>query len=81
MGRFLRGLKLMNRRAADNFMLHMKIDTGFQLQEKLDEGENVLINVEIAPPDGTEYGSALRLNPRSSLLSKYLKYCECPQSD
>ncbi len=43
--------------------------------------ENVLINVEIAPPDGTEYGSALRLNPRSSLLFEYLKYCECPQSD
>ena len=71
----------MNRRAADDFYVAYEIDTGFWLQEKLDEGENVLINVEIAPPDGTEYGSALRLNPRSSLLSKYLKYCECPQSD
>ena len=46
-----------------------------------DERENVVINVEIAPPDGNEYGSALRLNPKSSLLLKYLKYCEHPKSD
>ena len=41
--------------------------------------ENVAINVEIAPPDGEESSRALRLNPKSSLLNEYLKYCEQPQ--
>lgn len=45
-----------------------------------DKRKNVVINVEIAPPDGYEYDSALRLNPKSSLLSEYLKYCEQPES-
>lgn len=38
--------------------------------------KNVVINVEIAPPDGSEYGRASRLNPASSLLSEYLEHCE-----
>lgn len=46
-----------------------------------DERANVVINVETAPPDESEYYSALRLNPESSLLSEYLKYCEQPGSD
>ncbi len=46
-----------------------------------DDRGNVVINVEIAPPDGNEYDSALRLNPKSSLLLEYLKYCEQPKSD
>ena len=41
-----------------------------------DERENVVINVEIAPPDYSEYNRALRLNAASSLLSEYLEYCE-----
>ena len=40
------------------------------------ERENVVINVETAPPDGSEYHRALRLNPKSSLLLEYLNYCE-----
>lgn len=43
--------------------------------------ENVVINVEIAPPDCSEYNRALRLNAASSLLSEYLEYCEEPDND
>lgn len=43
------------------------------------EGErrkNVVINVEVAPPDCLERQRALRLNPSSELLSEYLETCE-----
>ena len=42
------------------------------------EREQVVINVEQAPPDGdgSEYSRALRLNPPSALLSEYLETCE-----
>lgn len=40
------------------------------------ERENVVINVEVAPPDGLEYDRALRLNSPSALLSEYLETCE-----
>lgn len=43
--------------------------------------KKVVINVEIAPPDGSEYDRALRLNPKSSLLSEYLENCEEPEED
>ena len=46
-----------------------------------DERKNVVINMEIAPPDGSEYNRALRLNPASSLLSEYLKSCEESEDD
>lgn len=46
-----------------------------------DERTNVVINVETAPPDGSEYNRALRLNPESPLLSEYLNCCEQPESD
>lgn len=38
--------------------------------------KNVVINVEIAPPDCSEYERALRLNPQSPLLCEYLETCE-----
>lgn len=41
-----------------------------------DDRKNVVINVEIAPPDGSEYSRALRLNPTSPLLSEYLENTE-----
>ena len=43
--------------------------------------KKVIINVEIAPSDGSEYDRALRLNPASSLLSEYLESCEEPEED
>ena len=45
--------------------------------------ECVVINVEPAPPDGdgAEYNRALRWNPPSALLSKYLETCETPEND
>lgn len=46
-----------------------------------DARKNVVINVEIAPPDGSEYDRALRLNPSSSLLSEYLENCEELEED
>lgn len=41
-----------------------------------EERKNVIINVEIAAPDGSEYNRALRLNADSSLLFEYLEWCE-----
>lgn len=41
-----------------------------------EERKNVVINVEIAPPDCSEYERAVRLNPESSLLAEYLEWCE-----
>lgn len=40
------------------------------------ERKNVVINVEVAPPDCKEYNRALHLNPMSPLLTEYLKCCE-----
>ena len=45
------------------------------------ERKEVVINIEIAPPDGSEYYSALRLNPKSPLLFEYLECCEQPEND
>lgn len=44
-----------------------------------EERKNIVINVEIASPDGSEYNRALRLNPSSTLLTEYLGYCEEPE--
>lgn len=41
-----------------------------------DDRKNVVINVEVAPPDGEDAARAKRLNPESTLLSLYLIYCE-----
>lgn len=41
-----------------------------------EDREKVVINVEIAPPDGIEKENALFLNPKSDLLDDYLQYCE-----
>lgn len=41
-----------------------------------EERKKVVINVEVAPPDYSEYERALRLNSVSSLLSDYLQWCE-----
>lgn len=38
--------------------------------------KNVIINVEVAPPDCQEYHRAIRLNPESPLLNEYLDICE-----
>lgn len=38
--------------------------------------KNIIINVEVAPPDCKERQRAVRLNPESSLLSEYLIFCE-----
>lgn len=38
--------------------------------------KNIIINVEVAPPDCKERQRAVRLNPESSLLSEYLTFCE-----
>ncbi len=46
-----------------------------------EERKNVIINVEEAPPNGSEYDRALRLNPPSALLSEYLKTCERTEMD
>lgn len=41
-----------------------------------DERKNVIINVEVASPDYSEYNRALYLNLVSSLLTEYLENCE-----
>lgn len=38
--------------------------------------KNIIINVEVAPPDYSEYERAIRLNPESALLLEYLNVCE-----
>lgn len=38
--------------------------------------KNIIINVEVAPPDCKERQRAIRLNPESPLLSEYLTVCE-----
>jgi hypothetical protein len=43
-----------------------------------DARKSVVVNVEVVPPDTSGYYSALRLNPKSSLLSDYLECCEHP---
>ncbi len=63
----------------------IRVDSMEEAMKRLDQsglfgsGEdrnNVVINVELAPPDGSEYERALRLNAASSLLSEYLEWCE-----
>lgn len=43
--------------------------------------KNVIINVEVAPPDYHEYYRASILNPESTLLSEYLENCELPEDN
>ena len=38
--------------------------------------KDVIINVEVAPPDSNEYERAIRLNPQTVLLYEYLETCE-----
>ncbi|MCI8848958.1 MAG: DUF4303 domain-containing protein [Oscillibacter sp.] len=66
----------------------MRVDVLEEAMKRLDgsglfgtkeERKNVVINVELAPPDGSEYNRALRLNPPSALLSAYLETCEEPE--
>lgn len=38
--------------------------------------KNIIINVEVAPPDCKERQRAISLNPKTSLLSEYLEFCE-----
>lgn len=62
-----------------------RIDSMEEALKRLDKAEffgigeirkNIIINVEVAPPDCKERQRAIRLNPESSLLSEYLKFCE-----
>lgn len=46
-----------------------------------DARKSVVVNVEVVPPDIGGYYSALRLNPKSSLLSDYLECCEQPDAN
>lgn len=64
---------------------NMRVDSMVEAMKRLDQSglfgieedrKNVVINVEIAPPDCSGYNRALRLNPASSLLSEYLESCE-----
>lgn len=63
----------------------IRIDSMEEAMKRLDqsglfgveeERKNIVINVEIAPPDCSEYERAVRLNPESSLLAEYLVWCE-----
>lgn len=67
---------------------NMRVDVLEEAMKRLDgsglfgtkeERKNVVINVELAPPDGSEYNRALRLNPPSAFLSAYLETCEEPE--
>ena len=62
-----------------------RVDSMEEALKRLDEAgffgtgenrKNVIINVEVAPPDCKERQRALRLNPESPLLSEYLEICE-----
>lgn len=62
-----------------------RIDSMEEALKRLDKSEffgtgenrkNIIINVEVAPPDCKERQRAVRLNPESSLLSEYLEFCE-----
>lgn len=64
---------------------NIRIDSMEEALKRLDKagffgiGESrkkVIINVEVAPPDCKEYDRAIRLNPKSPLLSEYLEMCE-----
>ena len=66
----------------------MRVDVLEEAMKRLDgsglfgtkeERKNVVINVKLAPPDGSEYNRALRLNPPSVFLSAYLETCEEPE--
>lgn len=63
----------------------IRVDSMEEAMKRLDQSglfgsredrNNVVINVELAPPDGSEYKRALRLNAASLLLSEYLEWCE-----
>ena len=65
--------------------LDTRIDSMEEALKRLDKAEffstdenrkNIIINVEVAPPDCKERQRAIRLNPESSLLSEYLEFCE-----
>ncbi|MBD5089278.1 MAG: DUF4303 domain-containing protein [Clostridiales bacterium] len=69
---------------------NIRVDSMEEAMKRLDQSglfgikedrKNVVINVEIAPPDCSEYNRALRLNPASSLLSEYLECCEESEDD
>lgn len=62
-----------------------RIDSMEEALKRLDKSEffgtgenrkNIIINVEVAPPDCKERQRAIRLNPESSFLSEYLTFCE-----
>ena len=62
-----------------------RIDSMEEALKRLDEAgffgtgeirKNIIINVEVAPPDCKERQRAIRLNPESPLLSEYLTVCE-----
>ena len=62
-----------------------RVDSMEEVLKRLDESgffgtgesrKNIIINVEVAPPDCKERQRALRLNPESPLLSEYLTFCE-----
>ena len=43
--------------------------------------EQIIVNVEQAPPDCKEHERALRLNPPSALLDEYLENCETEEDE
>lgn len=62
-----------------------RIDSMEEALKRLDKAEffgtdenrkNIIINVEVAPPDCKERQRAISLNPKTSLLSEYLEFCE-----
>lgn len=64
---------------------NIRIDSMVEALKRLDKSgffgigenrKNVIINVEVAPPDCKEYQRAIQLNPESTLLSEYLEICE-----
>ncbi len=68
----------------------MRVNSMEEAMKRLDQSglfgtgedrKNVVINVEIAPPDGSDYARALRLNPSSPLLMEYLDCCETPEEN
>lgn len=89
---FLEASKLLDERAdklsADDLYdieWNVRISSMEEVLRRLDEdgffgvGEirkNVIINVEVAPPDCNEYKRAIRLNPQTTLLCEYLENCE-----
>lgn len=63
----------------------IRVDSMEEVLKRLDKAgffgtgenrKNVIINVEVAPPDCKERQRAVCLNPESPLLSEYLEICE-----